>query len=30
MDKRRKAELRARLTTPAMLESVKKRYGLND
>lgn len=30
MDKRRKAELRARLTTPEMLESVKKRYGLND
>lgn len=30
MDKRRKAELRERLTTPAMLESVKKRYGLND
>jgi len=30
MDKRRKAELRARLTTPEMLESVKNRYGLND
>lgn len=30
MDKLRKAELRARLTTPEMLESVKKRYGLND
>lgn len=30
MDKRRKAELRERLTTPEMLESVKKRYGLND
>jgi hypothetical protein len=30
MDKRRKAEIRARLTTPEMLESVKRRYGLND
>ncbi len=30
MDKRRKAEIRARLTTPEMLESVKSRYGLND
>ena len=30
MDKRRKAEMRARLTTPEMLESVKRRYGLND
>jgi len=30
IDKRRKAELRARLTTPEMLESVKRRYGLND
>ncbi len=29
-DKRRKAEMRARLTTPEMLESVKRRYGLND
>jgi hypothetical protein len=29
-DKRRKAEIRARLTTPEMLESVKRRYGLND
>ena len=30
LDKRRKAEIRARLTTPEMLESVKRRYGLND
>ena len=30
LDKRRKAEMRARLTTPEMLESVKRRYGLND
>jgi hypothetical protein len=30
IDKRRKAEMRARLTTPEMLESVKRRYGLND
>lgn len=30
IDKRRKAEIRARLTTPEMLESVKRRYGLND
>ena len=30
MDKRRKAEIRARLTTHEMLESVKRRYGLND
>lgn len=30
MDKRRKAEIRARLTTHEMLESVKNRYGLND
>ena len=30
MDKRRKAEMRARLTTPEMLESVKRRYGLLD
>jgi hypothetical protein len=30
IDKRRKAELRARLTTHEMLESVKRRYGLND
>ncbi|HMG88327.1 MAG TPA: MmcQ/YjbR family DNA-binding protein [Terracidiphilus sp.] len=30
LDKRRKAEMRARLTTPEMLESVKKRYGLID
>jgi hypothetical protein len=29
-DKRRKAEIRARLTTPEMLESVKRRYGLMD
>jgi hypothetical protein len=29
-DKRRKAEIRARLTTPEMLESVKRRYGLLD
>ncbi len=29
-DKRRKAEMRARLTTPEMLESVKRRYGLID
>jgi hypothetical protein len=29
-DKRRKAEMRARLTTPEMLESVKRRYGLNE
>jgi hypothetical protein len=28
--KQRKAELRARLTTPESLESVKRRYGLND
>jgi hypothetical protein len=30
IDKRRKAEMRARLTTPQMLESVKRRYGLLD
>jgi hypothetical protein len=30
MDKRRKAEIRARLTTHETLESVKRRYGLND
>ena len=30
LDKLRKAEMRARLTTPEMLESVKRRYGLND
>lgn len=30
LDKRRKAEMRARLTTPEMLESVKRRYGLNE
>lgn len=30
LQKMRKAELRARLTTPEMLASVKQRYGLND
>jgi hypothetical protein len=30
LDKMRKAEMRARLTTPEMLASVKRRYGLND
>jgi hypothetical protein len=29
-NKRRKADLRAKLTTPEVLESVKERYGLND